>query len=76
MGTNVSTTYITAPAKKKQTLGIKLQFLVMIIKNVIFRFSYLTVNSLKNSLHLKFKSWMIKILEEGLEHPIIKQQQE
>ena len=34
MGTNVSTTYITAPAKKKMTLGIKLQFLVMIIKNV------------------------------------------
>ena len=34
MGTNVSTTYITAPAKKKLTLGIKLQFLVMIIKNV------------------------------------------
>jgi len=31
MGTNVSTTYITAPAKKKMTLGIKLQFLVMII---------------------------------------------
>merc|ERR1712110_1047347 len=34
MGTNVSTTYITAPAKKKLTLGIKLQFLVMIIKNL------------------------------------------
>ena len=44
-GTNVSTTYITCPkqtkkngkkikSKKKNTLGIKLPFLVMIIKNV------------------------------------------
>ena len=35
MGTNVSTNYITAPADPKETLGIKLPFLVMIIKNVI-----------------------------------------
>jgi len=34
MGTNVSTTFIQAPAETKQTLGIKLPFLVMIIKNV------------------------------------------
>ena len=34
MGTNVSTTFITTPADSKQTLGIKLPFLVMIIKNV------------------------------------------
>ena len=34
MGTNVSTSYITCPAEKKSTLGIKLPFLVMIIKNV------------------------------------------
>jgi len=33
-GTNVSTTYITCPADANQTLGIKLPFLVMIIKNV------------------------------------------
>ena len=33
-GSNVSTTYITCPADPKQTLGIKLPFLVMIIKNV------------------------------------------
>ncbi len=33
-GTNVSTTFITCPADPKQTLGIKLPFLVMIIKNV------------------------------------------
>lgn len=34
MGTNVSTTYIECPSEKKKTLGIKLPFLVMIIKNV------------------------------------------
>ena len=34
MGTNVSTNYITCPADPKQTLAIKLSFLVMIIKNV------------------------------------------
>lgn len=34
MGTNISTTYITCPEDAKQTLGIKLPFLVMIIKNV------------------------------------------
>ena len=35
MGTNVSTNYITCPADANKTLGIKLPFLVMIIKNVI-----------------------------------------
>ena len=34
MGTNVSTNHITCPADKNKTLGIKLPFLVMIIKNV------------------------------------------
>jgi hypothetical protein len=33
-GTNVSTTFVTCPADPKETLGIKLPFLVMIIKNV------------------------------------------
>lgn len=36
MGTNVSTNYITCPADANKTLGIKLPFLVMIIKNVIY----------------------------------------
>lgn len=35
-GTNVSTNYITCPADPKETLGIKLPFLVMIVKNVRF----------------------------------------
>lgn len=39
MGTNVSTTYIQCPADPKGTLGIKLPFLVMIIKNVRFHYT-------------------------------------
>ena len=34
MGTNVTTSFITCPVNDKETLGIKLPFLVMIIKNV------------------------------------------
>lgn len=39
-GFNVSTTYITAPANPKQVLGIKLPYLVMIIKNLKKYFSF------------------------------------
>jgi len=38
--TNVSTTYITCPADAKKTLGIKLPFLVMIIKNMKKYFTF------------------------------------
>ena len=40
MGTNVSTSYIVCPADPKQTLGIKLPFLVMIIKNLKKYFTF------------------------------------
>ena len=40
MGTNVSTTYIQCPADPKKTLGIKLPFLVMIIKNLRKYFTF------------------------------------
>merc|ERR1719203_2512137 len=40
MGTNVSTTYITCPADPAKTLGIKLPFLVMIIKNLNKYFTF------------------------------------
>ena len=40
MSANVSTTYITCPADPQQTLGIKLPFLVMIIKNLKKYFSF------------------------------------
>jgi len=39
-GTNVATTYITCPAQPNKTLGIKLPFLVMIIKNMKKYFSF------------------------------------
>lgn len=40
MGANVSTTYITCPADPKETLGIKLPFLVMIVKNMKKYFTF------------------------------------
>ena len=40
MGTNVSTTYITCPADGNKTLGIKLPFLVMILKNLKKYFTF------------------------------------
>merc|ERR550537_1408174 len=45
MGTNVSTTYASCPADPNKTLGIKLPFLVMIIKN------------LKKYFTFEFRSW-------------------
>lgn len=40
MGTNVSTNYIVCPAESNQTLGIKLPFLVMILKNLKKYFTF------------------------------------
>eukprot|EP00794_Sanderia_malayensis_P019169 gene19168-21090_t len=40
VGTNVSTTYITCPVDGKKNLGIKLPFLVMIIKNLKKYFTF------------------------------------
>jgi len=42
----VSTTFVTCPAEATQTLGIKMPFLVMIIKNMRKYFSFeVTVRS-------------------------------
>ena len=40
VGGNVSTTFITCPADPSKTLGIKLPFLVLIVKNVKKYFSF------------------------------------
>ena len=72
MGTNVSTNFITCPADPKKTLGIKLPFLVMIIKNV----QNILIASLKNILHSKYKCLMIRMFEEDLGHLIINLQRE
>jgi hypothetical protein len=45
MGTNVSTTFIQCPADAKKTLGIKLPFLVMIIKNVSMSYTPYALNT-------------------------------
>ena len=39
-GSNVNTCYISCPAEEKKTLGIKLPFLVMIIKNLKKYFTF------------------------------------
>lgn len=54
VGTNVSTTYITCPADPKKTLGIKLPFLVMIIKNLK---KYFTFEVQVHSLYLSYFCW-------------------
>jgi hypothetical protein len=55
-GANVSTTYITCPAKKKASLGIKLPFLVIIIKNMKKYFTFeVTVLDDKN-VHRRFRA--------------------
>lgn len=49
MGTNVTTAYITCPQNPQETLGIKLPFLVMIIKNVThLLFSSKSISPLKS----------------------------
>lgn len=40
VGSNVSTTFITCPADPRKTLGIKLPFLVMIVKNLKKYFTF------------------------------------
>lgn len=40
IGSNVSTAFITAPEKEKETLGIKLPFLVMVVKNLKKYFTF------------------------------------
>lgn len=55
-GVNVSTTFITCPADPKRTLGIKLPFLVMIIKNLKKYFTFeVTVLDDKN-VHRRFRA--------------------
>jgi hypothetical protein len=50
MGTNVSTTFITAPSDAKDTLAIKLPYLVMILKNVCLVLEIPNVNVVEEVL--------------------------
>ena len=42
IGANVSTNFISCPSDPKQTLGIKMPYLVLLIKYVNFLFDYYT----------------------------------
>merc|ERR1719450_428127 len=54
MSTNISTTYITCPGDPQKTLGIKLPFLVMIIKNLkkYFTFEVQALDDPSKAFHL------------------------
>ena len=67
-GTNVSTTYICAPADPKKTLGIKLPFLVMIIKNLKKYFTFEVQVSLLAQLSVQLPAKLPARLP--VEHPV------
>lgn len=54
MGTNVSTIYITSPPDPRQKLGIKLPFLILLIKNLHKYFTF----EVKVSGEIKAKKWI------------------
>lgn len=55
MGTNYATTYISTPVDPYRTLGIRLPFLVMIVKNMKKYFSFdLTILDDKD-MHRRFR---------------------
>uniref|UniRef100_A0A3P9HQQ3 Cilia and flagella associated protein 20 n=1 Tax=Oryzias latipes TaxID=8090 RepID=A0A3P9HQQ3_ORYLA len=58
-GVNVCTTYITCPADPKKTLGIKLPFLVMIIKNQKKYFSF--------EVQVRFQTFLVLL---NCHHPL------
>ena len=77
MGTNVSTNYITCPADANKTLGIKLPFLVMIIKNVSNPITSKRVPySSRNTSPSRSRSSMIRTLDADSAHQIISQRPE
>lgn len=55
-GANVSTTYVSAPADPKKTLGIKLPFLVMIIKNLKKYFTFEVMVLDDKGIHRRFRA--------------------
>lgn len=65
MGTNVSTTFITCPADPKKVLGIKLPFLVMIIKNVSnFHYYFICFLTFKKSQLRKYFTFEVMVLDD------------
>ena len=71
MGTNVTTAFITCPQNEAETLGIKLPFLVMIIKNV-----RMPSFSSRNTSPLRCRCSMIKTSGGASGHPTTNPQPE
>merc|ERR1719277_1377033 len=57
MGANVSTTFISCPVSPSKTLGIKLPFLVMIIKNCKKYFTFEVQVGRKNAQDRQCRPW-------------------
>lgn len=55
MGTNVATTYITTPIDPRGSLGIRLPFLVMIVKNMKKYFSFEITILDDKDMHRRFR---------------------
>ncbi|XP_012276870.1 cilia- and flagella-associated protein 20-like [Orussus abietinus] len=55
VGTNVATTYIYCPADSKKVLGIKLPFLIMIIKNLKKYFTFEITILDNKKMHRRFR---------------------
>jgi len=53
-GTNVSTTYIQCPAEKNKILGIRLPYLMIILKNVRKNVTLLLLSSFKKAKFHQF----------------------
>jgi hypothetical protein len=65
-GTNVSTTFVSCPANPKETLGIKLPFLVMVVKNLKKYFTFeVTILDDKN-MHRRFRASNYQVSVVGL----------
>lgn len=61
-----STTYITCPADPKKTLGIKLPFLVMIIKNLKKYFTFeVQVQAQNQNVFFFFFTWFVEDFRKG-----------
>ena len=56
VGNNVSTTYISCPGDAGKTLGIKLPFLVMVIKNLKKYFTFEVTVLDDKGIHRRFRA--------------------
>ena len=72
VGENISDNYIYSPPSK--TLGIKLPFFILNVKNVSIFYSFISLTSSSYIVIFPLKSryWTTKNIDEGSAHPTIK----